>query len=307
LTWLFLKEKEAREQQARLRQDAEQARLNETRLRRQAELREKLTQAAYLVNQQRFSEADRLLEGVRPEQPTVEGAAALRSLGEWHAFQNHWPQATERFNVLLDVNQFESWDVSTLDFLSCGTALVESGNREGFWQFCDMAIARFNGTTNPVAAERILKICLLLPPPEETLRAVAPLAKVAEEASRNMPAKGSADETFFAAWRAISLALLDYRRGNYARSVEWCERCLAFTEYNPARVATAKVIMAMARHQLNQAEESRAALVPATKSIEDEFRAGLVRGSREDGFWFDWVFARVLLRELTGSNGGAAK
>ncbi len=36
----------------------------------------------------------------------------------------------------------------------------------------------------------------------------------------------SSDDIFLAAWRSISIALINYRSGNYATSAQWCERCL---------------------------------------------------------------------------------
>ena len=52
-------------------------------------------------------------------------------------------------------------------------------------------------------------------------------------------------DVFLAAWRSVSLALLEYRRGNYPQSVAWCRRCLAYPEYNAPRSATAEVILAL--------------------------------------------------------------
>ncbi len=80
-TWLFFMERAARreavaaeEQQYLLRQEAERARANEAELRRQAEIREKITLAAVRVNQNAFDEADNLLNGIVPTQPSLEGA-----------------------------------------------------------------------------------------------------------------------------------------------------------------------------------------------------------------------------------------
>ena len=46
-SWLFVREREARQEQARLREEAEHARSNETQLRREAEARAKIAQAAF--------------------------------------------------------------------------------------------------------------------------------------------------------------------------------------------------------------------------------------------------------------------
>jgi hypothetical protein len=93
--------------------------------------------------------------------------------------------------------------------------------------------------------------------------------------------------------------LLEYRRGDYTKAVDWCQRCLGYAEYNAPRTATAKVILAMARYRLGRADEAQVQLAEARETIENRFRTGLDRGSGVQGFWFDWVFGRILLQEAT--------
>jgi hypothetical protein len=53
----------------------------------------------------------------------------------------------------------------------------------------------------------------------------------------------------------------------------------------------------MASHQLGEADEARVRLESGRRMIGAEFSAGLTAGKGGEGFWFDWLFARVLLRE----------
>src|SRR5690606_19285654 len=99
-TWLFLKERDAR-------QRAVAAEQQQARLRHAAEVREQITQAALLVAQEKYAEADTLLGDIALSQPTVEGAAVLRRIGEWHAIHDRWPQAADRFQRLLLVNRHD--------------------------------------------------------------------------------------------------------------------------------------------------------------------------------------------------------
>ncbi len=289
-TWLFFREREAY-------QRAVAAEQQEARLRREAETREKITQTVYLVNQERFEEADKLAGENPPIQPTVEGAAAFRSLGEWHALQNRWQLAADRFATLLQINKFDSMDIRTLDYLERGSALLETGDVAGYGRFCQTAIAGFAGTTNPVAAERIVKISLLLPVDQRAVQPLVPLADLATKTFASVDNSGT--EVFHAAWASVSLALMDYRRGNYSGTVEWCNRCLGYSEFNPARSATTHILLAMARRQLHQNDSAQAELVLGREAVEGKFNGGLDRGSPEQGFWFDWIFARILLREAT--------
>ena len=72
---------------------SETARANESELRREAEVREKITQTALLLNQDSYEEADKLLAEVPLAKPSIEGAAVLRALGDWHAINGRWRQA----------------------------------------------------------------------------------------------------------------------------------------------------------------------------------------------------------------------
>ena len=53
----------------------------------------------------------------------------------------------------------------------------------------------------------------------------------------------------------------------------------------------------MADQRLGKAQEARTELAQAQETIENKFKNELDRGTPVQGFWFDWVFARVLLKE----------
>jgi tetratricopeptide (TPR) repeat protein len=299
-TWLFLREREARRravdaerQQAYMRRVAEEARANEAELRHQAEVRERINRALLLGHQGQFEEADHLLDGLSFDKPSVEGASALRSVGEWHALQAQWKQAAERFALLVQVNQLDGWDVSTLDCLEYGPTLIESGDMDGYGRFRHAAITRYVGTGCPVA-DRILKVCLLLPADPEL---AGPLRSLAEDTEKSLAGADASGDVFQAAWRSVSLALWEYRQGNHARAVEWCQRCLNYPEYNAPRTATARIILAMSNYRLGGIAEARSELDQNRAIVENHFKSGLDRGTGVRGFWFDWVFARILLRE----------
>jgi hypothetical protein len=223
----------------------------------------------------------------------VEGAAVFRAIGEWHALQNRWPQATERFAQLLQVNQLDGLDVSTLDCLELGPALVEQGDGPGYERFRMEAIARFSGTAG-LFADRIIKISLLRPADEKLLASLKPMA---EETAKYFAEADQTGDAFTAAWRAVALALWEYRRGNFASAIDWCQRCLAYPESNAPRAATAQVILALSRQRQGRRDEARAALAVAREIIESKSKTRVGRGTPVQGFWFDWDFALILQRE----------
>jgi tetratricopeptide (TPR) repeat protein len=286
-TWLFLKEREARER-------AVAAEKQEKELRRQAETREMITQAAVLVNKGRFEEADGLMKRVSFSGPTVEGAAVLRSLGEWHVMGGRWKEAADRFATLLKIDELDGLDVSTLDGLGCGAVLMEAGELSGYEQFRQSAVAG-QSLAGDVFADRTIKISLLRPLDERLRRALKPIA---DAAMKSLPAKSAPNEDVFqAAWMSLSLSLMEYRQGNYANAVELCRRCLDYPEHNAPRTATARVLMAMILQHQGRGDEAAAELQQGRDAIEAKFQNGLDRGTGVQGFWFDWVFARILARE----------
>jgi eukaryotic-like serine/threonine-protein kinase len=285
-TWLFLKEREAH-------QRAVAAEQQQARLLHEAEVREKISSAALLVTQERFEEADKLLNNISLTQPTVEGASVLRSVAEWHALRMQWKQAADRYGRLLQVNQLDGLDMSSLDYLRGGPALIELGDTNSYERFRQDAIARFT-VANCLFSDRIIKISLLLPANGRLLESLQPLA---EETSTRIAAAEQGGDAFTAAWRSVSLGLLEYRRGNYLKAVEWCRRCLAYPGANAPRTATARIILAMSFHRLDRDDEAQSELVAGREIIESKFSQRLDAGGPVQGFWFDWAFARILLRE----------
>jgi eukaryotic-like serine/threonine-protein kinase len=287
-TYLFLKEREARHR-------AVAAEQQQARLREEAELREKFTSAALLVSQERFEEADVILRDLVVTRPTVEGAAVFRALGEWFAVQGRWPNAAERFSQLLQVHQLDGTDATTLDYLRCGSVLIEAGDLAGYDRFRHEGVARY-GRTHCPAADRIVKIALLTPATPSLLDALGPSAQVTIELVKEAESSG---DFFQAAWRSLSLALFEYRKGNYDAAIDWCRRCLTSTEYNAPRNATARLILSMAYRKQGRHDLANEELSAAREILEAKFRGRVDAGTPTQGFWFDWIFARILLREAS--------
>ena len=285
-TWLFVRERAAH-------QRAVAAEQQQVRLRHEAEARGKISQAALLVSQERFEEADKLLNEVSLTQPTVEGAAVLRSVAEWHALRLQWKQAAERMVLLLQVDPLDGADASSLDCLRGGPIFIELGDTNSYERFRQGAIARFSPAPCPFA-DRIVKISLLLPANDRLLESLKPLA---EETARYLVEADQGGDVFTAAWRSASLSLLEYRRGNYAKAQEWSRRCLAYPGANAPRTAMAQMILALSAQRLGRPDEARAELAVAREIIENKFRHRLDAGNPVQGFWFDWLFSRILLRE----------
>jgi serine/threonine protein kinase len=303
-TRLYFLEKSALQRAIVAEQQAELARANEAQLRRVAETGEKITKARVLLNDDNYDAADRLMKDVSITRPDVEGADVFRSLGEYHALRGEWKQAADRFGVLSQINQLDGSDACTLDCLRYGPALIEAGDPAGYGRFRQDAVARLARGDQPFA-DRIVKISLLLPGDEKLLKALEPQAGIA---ARSIATNADANvDVFLAAWRSVSLALMEYRRGNFTAAADWCHQCLNYPENIAPRTATARAILAMSDQRLGKTGEARAQLEEARQVVDKKFKSQLDLGNGVQGFWFDWVFARILLNEATALIEGSPK
>ena len=191
--------------------------------------------------------------------------------------------------------QFETSEISTLDHTKCAVALIELRDRRAYESFCRESIKQFGGTTDPLAAERTFKNCLLLPANASLLASLAPLANLAAKSfSEN---DTSENGSWMMPWRCVSLALMEYRRGNYSGAIDWGGRCLTYGTDCPSRVATVHAILAMSYHQLGRTGNARSELAQSRELIDNKFKTGLDVGDGARGYWFDWVLGRILERE----------
>jgi serine/threonine protein kinase len=185
-TWLFIRERQAHREQVRLREEAEQARNNEAQLRKEAEARMKITQAAVLLSRGKPDEADQLVDKIQipVTEPSLEAAGVFRNLGDWNVVHGRWPQAADRFSKLVRANQVDESDMTdeaTRDLLSAGPALVAAGDMADYRQLVQATITRFAGTKNPVAAEHVIKVSVSYPADQNIIRSLEPLAAVVEK------------------------------------------------------------------------------------------------------------------------------
>jgi hypothetical protein len=309
-TRLFFLERSARQdalaaesQQRFLLQETEKARANAEKLRLQAETREKIALADVRLSQNAYDQADDILNGCAAPQPSLEAARVFRTVGDWQAVEGRLQEATNRFGVLLQINTYDTWDIQSLDYLRLGPLLYEMGDTKGYENFRQSTIASFAGTPHAVAAERVVKISLLSPASPQTMTALASMADMAAKSFATIASDNTNAEAIFqAAWGSLSLALMDYRQGNFTGAEEWSRRCLAYPGDNPPRVATAQVILAMSCQQSGHHQEALSNLAQARQSIEANLDT-TDPGSADHGFWFDWVFARILLHEAVSQIG----
>src|SRR5271165_3843575 len=197
-TMMFVKEREAR--------------TSEARLRREAELRENVSHVASLVTQGRFDQADKLVAGLPLNKPSVEVSAELRALGDWHAANGRWPEAAARFESVMKVNQLDAADLVSEEQSKLAAAFLKSGNRRGYEQFRQAELAGIS-PANIASDYRTFTAGLLLPLDTNMIRLFLPAAEAVE---KRFPTAGEmrSNPPHWAEWSEV-LALWEYRQGHF--------------------------------------------------------------------------------------------
>ncbi|MCW1885440.1 protein kinase [Luteolibacter flavescens] len=304
-TWLFLSEKSAREEQARLREVAEraktvaeQARAEEVRLREKTQSADLVTQAAVLVRYSELARADALLAGLTPDRTplSLEAADTLRAVADWNLLQGRWKTAAERFSAL--VPAITSVDMTDTDQMSrillpAATAIKEWGEPDQYVRFRELAIRRFESSGNPAVAGQVIKAVLLEPADEETLEGVVTLATVLETSMHGPEMEGN---PYLAAWRQFSLALVAYRRGNLDTAGYWSRRSSASPATTGSLRTSNGILLAMIDFKQGRLEDARTALLDAREQVAGWESTPFQLGTSVD-LWFDWGNARIFLRE----------
>ena len=304
-SWLFVKEREARRQQALLREEAERATASELRRRIEAEANARIAQAAVLITRRKLDAADRLAEGVQVSllHPSLEAASVFRDLGHWNVTQGRWEQAADHFRKQLQladqVDQTDLSDNATRHLPGTATALIVTGDLTGYRRLIRETALRFAKTDNPIAAEQILKSSSIVPLDAETLALLQPLKRLAVNslASEHTVSK---EHQCMLAWRALALSMFDYRCGNFSSAADWARRCLDYGDNPPSQRAMAQAVSALAAHGMDSAN-GRVELEAARALIEPGFRHHVIGVSpitnEVSGFWNDWIVALLLYQE----------
>ena len=298
-TWLFYRERQARQEQARLRVEAEKARAAEVGLRTRALAAERLSQAAVLVRYGQIAEADALLDGMTSDLVplSLEAADTLRAVAGWNLDQSRWQTAAERFSALVPV--ITSVDLSDTDRMShalmpAATAIKEWGRPDQYQALRQDALERFADTANIGVAAQVAKALLLEPGDAETLERLRPLRQLMQSAFD--PAQPVAMSAYLIGWRTFSLGLFCYREGDLDGAWKWTGESLSKTG-NPAQLtASNQIVRSMVLARQGRLDEARSLIEQARGVVRAWSDAPFKAGTSTD-LWFDWVNARILLRE----------
>ncbi|MES2659066.1 MAG: serine/threonine-protein kinase [Verrucomicrobiota bacterium] len=298
-TWLFFRERDARQEQARLRAVAEEATANEKRLREDAKAVDLVTRASVLAKYLEMEKSDELLGLIPPEKVprTFEAAKVFNDVAFWNLTQGRWNTAADRFfalgHVLTSVDMKDSEQIS-ISLLPVVTAVSEWGGRGRYDKIRELTLKRFGNSANAIVAEHISKATLLEPADAGTLAAVLPLAKVIED-SLTGPNKEANPN--MVAWRQFSLGLIAYRRGLLDEAADWANQSLTMAAGREHRVVSNNILLVMVDIRQGRAGTAGDTLTELREQVEGWFAGPFPVGTPENSLWYDQVVVRILLRE----------
>ena len=289
---------DARANETRLRKEADDARANEAKLLQQAEAHLKIMQAKVLYDNKEYDAAENLLNEINPAliEPDWGHAILRRDLTWQHIVRNQWDGAVTNIALLRLINGYSTGFESSQDNYLYANALVADGDKAGYERFRRALINHFAGSTSPELAKFLCEISMLMPADENFIASLRGFYDLAEN-KLTYSKDGFQDNEVV---RRLSLALVDYRRGDYTNAAARCESCKSERMTNHSHLPTVLAISAMTHHQLGQDDEARLDLASARRILDPVTQKGTSAYSESRmGFWMEWVEAQNLLREAT--------
>ena len=311
-TWEFFQEKQARERAViaerdeknlraraeQARNEAENARANEALLRKEVEARVKILQARSLYTEKKYDDAEKLLNNIEPTAYEADSTHSdLRREFIWkYVSQEKWPEAVSNIEVLLRVDGGDASVVIAQDHYLYVNALVQIEDLAAYNRYRLELFDANRTNSDPELAKFLCEITMLRPAAAQMLESVRRFYDIASTRLR-YPETGKQDNEVS---RRTSLALVDYRRGDYAAAAERCQTCLAQFVSDPSRIPSVLALSAMAHHGMHADDTARLELALAGQIVSPAFEQGTASYKANSmGHWIELVETRNLLREAT--------
>ena len=290
-TWLLIRERAARQRAQQAEEKTGTIQKVADNLRVSVEGQQQLAQALVLFRRGDMQQADAILDQLPEMQVSPGNATMYREIGDWHALHGRWKKAKDRFDVLVQINEF-SGDESTMDDNRTAALLVEQGYLEDYERFRESMINRYAGTDIPNIAQRVLRECLLVAVNEESMRALNQYAHII---SQSFEKAGETES----GWQAYALGLWAYRRGDYEQCLYWCAQAGPEPRKSsfPTKALSVQFIRVCALYQRGQVEEAKALKEKTTGDMVDIFNGDSDASGIWTGYWFDRSYVRIHLRE----------
>jgi serine/threonine protein kinase/cbb3-type cytochrome oxidase subunit 3 len=288
--FMYESERKTAVEQLRLKNEAQAARNEESRLRKQADARSNVARAAFLLDQGRIDEADALRREypLTLIEPSLEAAAVFRSLGDWNAENSRWDQAYQCFQLLRKANRHDvAQKILQGDDLMATAAALLRQDKADYLAFRDEVLERYVPAEGQQKAEHLLKVCLLHPAD----------ARIIEMLRRDVDTMGDPRRTPCPAWSAFSLSLYCLRSGSCEEAVGACEMGITSPECKSSCHASLEAVAALAHAQMGNTELAGTSLRNARDIARNCDGKDFAQGKPIRPYWFDWAIAELLIQE----------
>lgn len=293
---LYHRAEHSRDLQLRLRNVAEAARKEESRLRMQADARANVSRVAMLLDQGRIDEADALRQEfpMSSIEPSLEAAAVFRALGDWHAKAGRMDQALPCYRLLVQANRFDQPDKVLLgvDLLVLAAAFVEFAPEE-YRSYRKEVVETYMPPGGSEQAEHLLKFCVLGPIEPELLEKLGPAVDALEESR----IKG------YNSWEALAMSLYHLRRGDANAAIETGMVGLADPSIKLTCQAAIHASMAMAYRDRGDALEAAKQIETAAEFLRKTHGTDSIAGQPVPAVWWDRSMAQSLVQEYRRKSG----
>jgi len=233
-----------------------------------------------LVPQNQYDEAETVLNKLLPPAATRNPRFADVIVFRAHilACRGKWAEALADARLVLQYRPSEANTYHTLAPL-----LVVTTNLEAYRELCPKIVDRFRGVTDPSAADKMVKDCLILPDSGADLLSVAAIAETAVTAGKGMNMYRLCE---------FCKALAEYRQGHWSEAISLATD--AAQESWPYAQGESLAVLAMSEYRLNQVADARADLARCEQVVQEQMpRFGGILGYD----WRDWIIVQALLDE----------
>jgi len=257
-----------------------------------------------------YSQALALLPGTNGASLLAKRAEAYLGVKRWDLAKNDWTRAVQQQPDLAEtafrrLSEAQRWKDAVefglpwikqkpddaLVWLGVAPVLVLAGDQAANAECCARMRQQFAESKDPETAERVIKVCLLLP------NLIDPAKLPGESLAQELT---SGTGPVWAQWGWTTRALLAYRSGDAESAVKYVTKS-GETTPNDLCTPTSLAIRAMARHQLGRSEEARRDLEGASQIITRLEAEEAKKGDR------DLLIAQILFREADALINGKAK
>ncbi|HEY1120151.1 MAG TPA: hypothetical protein VGE67_01065, partial [Haloferula sp.] len=287
---MYESERKTAIEQLRLKNEAQAARNQESRLRKQADARSNVARAAFLLDQGRIDEADALRRDYPLEsiEPSLEAAAVFRSLGDWNSEHGRWDQAHQCFQLLRQANRQDNAQkiLQGDDLMAISAALLREDATQ-YLEFRDEMMDRYTPAEGQQKAEHLLKVCLLQPAD----------SRILETLRKDVDTMGDPRKTPCPAWSSLSLSLYHLRNGDYREALDACEMGITSPECKSSCQASLEAVAAMAHAHRGNTDSGGASLRKARDIVRNCDGKDFAYGKPIRPYWFDWAIAELLIKE----------